>query len=318
MNHATPRSHEQRHEARASKTYQAFLRDLARLAGLSEVDGILAVTSVLTRLQQRMDGPPEHAGHMEAQLPSKLRELMTMLRADVERAAPRDGASFEAKVAADLRVDEARANTIIDAVLTTVRARLSPGELRWVARHLPPELHARWVSTPGPSESAGAALRSPAASAEHERLKLFLGRWHTVGQQLAGPLGPAAAIDLVEAWEWLPGDFFMEHSVFGHVGGERAAWVEVVGYEPASHGYPVRTFYIDGRVEESRLFEHGGAWLRAAGWNIGSERFLVRCTTTLDADGSTARSLWEHSRDGASWEPFWRVTSTREPAAAPD
>lgn len=136
----TPHSNEQRHESRASSTFTALMRDVQKATGLDEDAALLATLSVLTRLEQHLAS----AVGLEAQLPSKLRELLTLLRNDAAMPPPPGAGAFDALVAKDLRLDLARASRVVDGVFTTIRQNLSAGEVDNVSLRLPERLRQRW------------------------------------------------------------------------------------------------------------------------------------------------------------------------------
>jgi Protein of unknown function (DUF1579) len=53
---------------------------------------------------------------------------------------------------------------------------------------------------------------------EHERLEALVGRWKTEGWTTGGSGTPAARIDAVDDYEWLPGGFALLHRVDARVG----------------------------------------------------------------------------------------------------
>ena len=65
------------------------------------------------------------------------------------------------------------------------------------------------------SHDVGRTSQSPKPGAGHQRLNVFVGTWHTEGQQCEGPIGPAANIRAVETYEWLPGEFFLVNASRG-------------------------------------------------------------------------------------------------------
>jgi hypothetical protein len=58
------------------------------------------------------------------------------------------------------------------------------------------------------------------SGSEHTRLAALVGTWETEGWTRAAPGVPAARIDALDTYEWLPGGFALLHSVDAQVGGE--------------------------------------------------------------------------------------------------
>ncbi len=61
------------------------------------------------------------------------------------------------------------------------------------------------------------ATRGP----EQRRLDAFIGRWITEGQTLGGSEAPTAEIVSSDVYEWMPGGFFVRHTVHGRIGTPR-------------------------------------------------------------------------------------------------
>ncbi len=53
---------------------------------------------------------------------------------------------------------------------------------------------------------------------EQRRLDAFIGRWITEGQTLGGSEAPTAEIVSSDVYEWMPGGFFVCHTVHGRIG----------------------------------------------------------------------------------------------------
>jgi len=64
-----------------------------------------------------------------------------------------------------------------------------------------------------------------------EGLETLIGAWKTEGWTKAAPGAPAARIDAVDTYEWLPGRFALLHRVDARVGGEKVEGAEIIGYE---------------------------------------------------------------------------------------
>jgi uncharacterized protein (DUF2267 family) len=134
----------QRHESRAGSTYKAFLKDVCAIGDFDdEALAERAAISVLCYLEQRVMG--EEAKDLNAQIPSKLRELVQ--RCEIHEGKPRDKYGREAffqMVAGDLKKDPSEIEPIIRAVVTAVRAQVSEGEAEDFGNMLPPDLRDLW------------------------------------------------------------------------------------------------------------------------------------------------------------------------------
>ena len=147
--------------------------------------------------------------------------------------------------------------------------------------------------------------------AGHERLKVWLGTWHTTGRQHEGPVGPAAEITAVETFEWATGRFFLVHRFDGKVGDNDASCIEITGYDPQSESYSAHTYYSNGLTNDWRLHERDGTWTLTGDWDLAETKAKTRCTTAFSANGAVMTGRWEMSVEGGEWQTFWDVSSTR-------
>ncbi len=135
----------QRHESRTSSTFMEFVRDLAKQGNFSEEEAVRSAACVLTHLEQRITG--EEARDLESQLPMKLVEILS------EANRPKEGGpiykfsrdDFVNAVAQDLNCDHGKAESIIRAVFTTVRGKITEGEADDVTTQLPKDLQSLWA-----------------------------------------------------------------------------------------------------------------------------------------------------------------------------
>ena len=150
----------------------------------------------------------------------------------------------------------------------------------------------------------------PRRAPELDRLEAFLGKWHTTGQQIEGPLGPAAKIDVKESYEWLEGKYFLVHNFKGDVGGNDAACIEIIGYDAEKGVYIIHSYYDKGAAKDWQLTNAGNTWTITGDWPIKGQKMNVRCTIEFSDNNSMAGN-WEMSGDGRDWKTFWDVRSTR-------
>lgn len=67
---------------------------------------------------------------------------------------------------------------------------------------------------------------------EHERLEALVGRWVTQGSTREAAGAPAARIEAVDTYNWLPGRFALLHEVDARVGDEKVEGAEIIGWAP--------------------------------------------------------------------------------------
>lgn len=139
-----PELRAQRHDSRAGTTYKAFLRDLSGRGGFTEEFAESAAVSVLCTLEQRIMG--QEVADMEAQLPSRLRELLQRCERHAGKPSEKfNRQEFVRRVCDDLNLPEDRAESVIRAVFTSVRNHLSEGEAEDVGGQLPSDLTDLWM-----------------------------------------------------------------------------------------------------------------------------------------------------------------------------
>jgi hypothetical protein len=114
---------------------------------------------------------------------------------------------------------------------------------------------------------------------------------------------PAFPFTATDRYEWMPGGFFLLHHVEARMGDTRLTALEVIGYDPSTDSYPMRSYDSMGNVGTHQGRLRDGTWT----FTGAAERF----TGTFGDDGDTLSGLWERSADGATWEPWMDVTLTR-------
>ena len=71
-------------------------------------------------------------------------------------------------------------------------------------------------------------------------------RWKTEGSTRDTPEAPAAKVDAVDTYGWLPGGFGLLHTVDAKIGDERVEGTEIIGYDPDRGAYVTQYFGSDG------------------------------------------------------------------------
>jgi hypothetical protein len=140
------------------------------------------------------------------------------------------------------------------------------------------------------------------------RLDAFVGQWKKEGRAHDGPFGPAAQIQAMETFEWLPGGAFLIHRLEGRVGDQKIACIEIIGHEPSHDDCAAHTFYSDGRHTVWRVRERDGVWT----WTTAGP-LQVRCTSVFGNGGNAMTGTWEYSSDGSIWHVFWDTTLLKVP-----
>jgi hypothetical protein len=146
----------------------------------------------------------------------------------------------------------------------------------------------------------------PKHGMEHERLEALIGRWRTEGWTSETAEAPAARIEAVDTYEWLPGRFALLHTVDARVGEERVEGAEIIGWDPARSSYITQYFGSDGpNAYEASLTEEEGSLV----WSMRSQG--DRFTGRFSDDGNTITGQWEQLDADQSWQPWMEITLTR-------
>jgi hypothetical protein len=152
---------------------------------------------------------------------------------------------------------------------------------------------------------------TPKRRSEQERLEALVGRWRTEGWTRETAEVPAARIEAVDTYEWLPGRFALLHSVDARVGEKRVEGAEIIGWDPARGAYLTQYFGSDGpNAYEASLAEEDGALV----WRMRSP--ADRFTGTFSDDGNTITGHWEQLDSEENWQPWMEVTLTRGDTSA--
>lgn len=140
----TPERRQQRHESRTGSTYKKFLNDLAAVGNMDMELAECAAVSVLCAFERRVYG--EEAKDLEAQLPLKLRELLTSCAVHEGKPSEKFGRQeLLQMVADDLKKDPSEVEPIIRAVTLAVRDQITEGEAEDFVNMLPGDLKELWT-----------------------------------------------------------------------------------------------------------------------------------------------------------------------------
>jgi predicted enzyme related to lactoylglutathione lyase len=154
----------------------------------------------------------------------------------------------------------------------------------------------------GIGEAVGGGDRRPPGPAER-RLQALVGRWRTRGWTTDAP---AAEIDAVDTYQWLPGGYALLHTVDARVGDQRVEGAEIIGYDAERGAYLTRYFGSDGPAAyEAELGEREGALT----WTMRGD--ADRFTGTFSDDRRSITGHWE-LREGADWRRWMDITLVRQ------
>lgn len=144
-----------------------------------------------------------------------------------------------------------------------------------------------------------------------EGLRPFVGKWHTEGQQLEGPLGSASPFVAVETFEWLEGGHFLIHRLEGRFGQRPTASIQLFGLNDETELF-AQSFYNDGNTNTWQVKADGHQLVLNGAWSKGQgPSFRLRYRARVIEEGNTLESTWEQSGDGDNWTIFMETRATK-------
>lgn len=135
---------------------------------------------------------------------------------------------------------------------------------------------------------------------EHERLQCFIGQWRTEGKTIGNDSVQVSALD---AYEWLPGGFFLLHRWNARIGDAETQGMEIIGYDAAKSVYFTQSYDDQGNVANYK------ASLQGRNWKVwgATERFAGE----FSANGNLLKGQWEICSDGRNWSPWMDLQLTK-------
>jgi hypothetical protein len=149
------------------------------------------------------------------------------------------------------------------------------------------------------SGTAQGAPQPRPRSPQLKQLEALIGRWITEGQTSAEAGEESAPIVASDVYEWAPGNHFVLHTAYGHVGDEPAGGIEIIGDDASGGGLSCHFFDSDGNTTTQTLT------LRDSTWTWEGE--AARCTAPLSPDGKTLTAHHERRDETGHWVPSMEV-----------
>ena len=133
-------------------------------------------------------------------------------------------------------------------------------------------------------------------SVKLQALNVFAGKWITQGTVHAVGGKPSSEMRAVDAYEWLPGQFFMLHRVDANMDGMVAKSIEIMGYDAERGCYVTRSYDDQGMSVQftARLDGHS--------WEIDGD--TMRFRGAFSGDRGTLSGTWEQRSDDGKWTPW--------------
>ncbi|MDB5218615.1 MAG: hypothetical protein JWO86_6542 [Myxococcaceae bacterium] len=140
ISRGAPEARAARHASRAGTTFARFIRNLAASSGYSLSEAERYAVAVIATLEERI--PIREVVHLEAQLPSRLDEILAFV--PLNGLPAMDRIQFLERVAARARVSYEQADSIARRVFSFLRSQISDGEARHIEAQLPADLFELW------------------------------------------------------------------------------------------------------------------------------------------------------------------------------
>jgi hypothetical protein len=149
-------------------------------------------------------------------------------------------------------------------------------------------------------------VRGPA----HERLGVFVGRWHAEGMSYGGPdQDPEAPRARGVPWisgeltEWHPGGFFIVQDEDATIGSQSLITHAMIGWNAGAGHYVAHAIENHGFYRRHIVRNHGAIWTFTAS--------TERATVEFSDDGERQSVLWEWRPSGETWLPLCERTNVR-------
>lgn len=136
----------------------------------------------------------------------------------------------------------------------------------------------------------------------HERLEVFIGKWHAegcsfaVGQPLSNPRGVTEKWLSDETFEWLHGRFFVMQRWDAMTGSNPFHGIAIINWDDASQHYMTRSYENHGFIRDYITRVDGDIWT----FTGATERARVEFT----GGGNSQNIAWEWRKPGEDWRPL--------------
>jgi hypothetical protein len=149
------------------------------------------------------------------------------------------------------------------------------------------------------------AAAAPRPDPNLQRLNAFVGLW--VSEWRPKGAQPALPFRIIgtDTYEWMPGNFFLVHTVDVRMNDEEQRVTELIGdYTPSTQTFAMRSFDNHGSFQTMQAsVDDDGVWSFVG--------HAIRASLIISADGQTMEAQWEQLGDDAQWRPWMDMRFTR-------
>ena len=156
--------------------------------------------------------------------------------------------------------------------------------------------------------------QAPKPGPEHKKLGVFLGSWSVDGEFKPGNGygSPAGKTSVVERYQWMPGEFFLQMNRDGKGPAGEIKHMIIFGYDSVAKRH-MGTWYelIGGGTIPATLTNTGNTWLwSGTGHTSQGKAFQERCTVAVVPNASYTVKC-ETSADGKTWSSSFEGKGTK-------
>ena len=156
--------------------------------------------------------------------------------------------------------------------------------------------------------------QAPKPGPDHKKLGVFLGSWSLDGEFKPGNgYGfPAGTVSVVERFQWMPGEFFLQMNRDGKGPGGEIRHMIIFGYDSVAKKHTGTWYDLTGGGSISATFANtGNTWLwSGSGHTPDGKPYQERCITTVVPNTSYTLKC-DTSSDGKTWSPSYEGKATR-------
>lgn len=150
--------------------------------------------------------------------------------------------------------------------------------------------------------AAQVSTKTPKRAAPHERLQIFIGKWHAegksyaAGQKKQNPRGVKEKWLSDESFEWLPGQFFVMQRWDAMTGANAFQGIAIISWDDTNKHFVTRSYENHGFVRDYLTSVDGETWT----FTGETERARVEFAD----GGDTQKIAWEWRQIGEDWLPL--------------